>query len=86
MGVVQAEPPPRESPEMPAAMLPVYAKYKRIRFGRMIGDEAVTLIPRRPLQFAELAAYSQITGDEITPLEVDVIMSIDAIFEGSKHG
>lgn len=83
MGIIQkSESSRRESPDMPDDMWPVYAKYKRIRFGRFAGEDVVTLIPRNPIQFAELAAYSQISGDDITPVEAAIIMDIDALFEG----
>lgn len=76
----------RDGPEFPDEMLPVYAKYKRLRFGRMVGDDVVTLLARQPLQFTELAAFSQITCEAITPTEASIIMDIDAIFEGQKNG
>jgi hypothetical protein len=87
MGIKQApEKVEREGPEFPDELLPVYAKYKRLRFGRMVGDDAITLLARQPLQFTELAAFSQITGEPITPTEASIIMDIDAIFEGQKNG
>lgn len=88
MGVIEdtPQPPQRNGPEMPDDMAPLYAKYKRLRFGRKVDADAVTLVPRAALQYAELQAYSQISGDAFTPLEADIIMSIDAIFEGSEHG
>ena len=74
----------RERPELPGEFLELFDHYKRLRFGRSIGEDVVTLIPRDPLTYAEIDAYMRATSAELSPTETDIIMSLDAIFESRE--
>lgn len=76
----------RESPEIPADMMPLYAHYRALRFGRCVSDDMVTLIPRDALSYAEIDAYSKLVDWQPTADEVSVLMDIDAIFESRDLG
>ena len=83
MGVMDepTKAPERESPELPVEMMPLYAHYRALRFGRCVSDDIVTLIPRDALTYAEIDAYSKLMDWRPTAEEVSVLMDIDAIFE-----
>ena len=76
----------RERPELPSEFLELFDHYKRLRFGRSIGEDVVTLIPREPLTFSEIAHYAAVMQANMQPWEIDVIMLIDAIFESRDLG
>ena len=85
MGVItEPEKKERERPELPSEFSALFDHYKRLRFGRSIGEEVVTLIPREPLSYAEIDAYMRSTSAELSPTEIDIIMSLDAIFESRE--
>lgn len=85
MGVIsEPEKKERERPELPEEFSALFDHYKRLRFGRSIGEDVVTLIPRDPLTYAEIDAYTRSTGAELSPTEIDIIMSLDAIFENRE--
>ena len=91
MGVIEAAPEAqRKAPEFPDELTDAYMHHKRLRFGRAEMNDQVTLIPREPLTFAEVAHYRCVMNTVLQPWEIDVIMLIDAIFEsrdlGGNHG
>ena len=88
MGVMDApaKAPERESPDIPADMMPLYAHYRALRFGRCVNDDMVTLIPRDALTYAEIASYSGLMDWQPTADEISTLMDIDAIFESRDLG
>ena len=91
MGIIEAAPEPqRQAPEFPDELTDVYTHFKRLRFGRAEMNDKVTLIPREPLTYTEIAHYAAVMQDNMQPWEIEVIMLIDAIFEsrelGGDHG
>ena len=85
MGVIsEPEKKERERPELPEEFSALFDHYKRLRFGCSIGEDVVTLIPRDPLTYAEIDAYMRATSAELSPTEIDIIMSLDAIFENRE--
>ena len=76
----------RESPEIPADMMPLYARYRALRFGRCVSDDVVTLIPRDALTYAEIDAYGKLVDWQPTADEISTLMDIDAIFESRDLG
>ena len=88
MGVMDAptKAPERESPDIPADMMPLYAHYRALRFGRCVSDDLVTLIPRDALSYAEIDAYSKLVDWQPTADEISTLMDIDAIFESRDLG
>lgn len=89
MGVMEApEKVQRDEPTIPDAMRETYGHFKRLRFGRSLTDTGVLLIPRQPLTFNEIHHYINTMAETLSPWQVDVIMSIDAIFNhrSAHHG
>ena len=82
--ITEPEKKERENPEFPGEFSVLFDHYKRLRFGRSIGEDVVTLIPREPLSYAEVDAYMRSTSAELSPTEIDIIMSLDAIFESRE--
>lgn len=76
MGVIDEAPESkRDEPEFPE--LDLYWRYRQLKFGR---NENV-LVPRPQLGFAEIESYCRLSAWTPTPSDIDIIMSIDAIFE-----
>ena len=91
MGVIAApEEKKREAPELPIELADIYYHFKRLRFGRNVGEDVVTLVERRPLQYAEIESYCRLQNWPAMPNEINLIMDMDAIFEcrdlGGKNG
>ncbi len=87
MGLITGEEPAEEvSPVLPSDMLPAWEKYRGLKFMQRVGEDGrLVLHPRDALTWAELVAYGGVTGDKITPFESDLIMGLDAIFEGREY-
>lgn len=82
MGVIEKPPENnRESPTLPGEMIEIYHHFKRLRFGKSIGSDVITLVPRSQLTYSELSCYSKMLTEPLKPIEVDIIMDLDAIFE-----
>lgn len=76
MGVIEKAPESkRDEPELPE--LDLYWRYRQLKFGR---NENV-LVPRPQLSFSEIESYCRLSAWNATPSDIDIIMSIDAIFE-----
>jgi len=76
MGVIDKAPESkRGEPELPE--LDLYWRYRQLKFGR---NENV-LVPRAQLSFSEIESYCRLSSWAATPTDIDIIMSIDAIFE-----
>ncbi len=85
MGVIgEAQQKERDTPELPACMIDIYARYKRLRFGLAELDDAFALIPRDPLTHSEIESFSALTHWQPSPSDVDIIMDIDAIFNSRE--
>lgn len=87
MGIIQAkEKAPEKGPECPAIFTDVMAKYRALKFVQRRTEDAVKLYPREQLNWQDLAAFQQTTGERITLLESELIMGLDGIFEGRDDG
>jgi hypothetical protein len=73
-------------PECPPDMLPIFNKYKDLKFAHKVTPEAVTLIPRKAVDWSDIVAYQQVTKQNISIFEAGLIMGLDAIFEGREDG
>jgi hypothetical protein len=82
MGVLENVP-EREvkGPELPDDMAHVVDHYRRVKFSFCHTDGVAVLTPRKALQFAEVDSYVRLTGAELKPFEVSLLMDIDGIFE-----
>ena len=78
----------RDSPYFPDEMACVYNHFKRLRFGRAVGEEVVTLIQRGSITYTEIDSYNNALPVKLTHSEVELIMDIDSIFEAREvtHG
>ena len=87
MGVIKEAPQPegRAQPDFPDGMESVYSHYKRLKFGRMVADDVVTLMPRDAIGFTDIRSYCRLHDVELSPHEVQIIMDIDALFEGREN-
>lgn len=82
MGIIdKIEKRERDKPDLPSEMLDVYLHYKRVRFGRAVGEDSIMLVPRNALNYAELESYNRQQLKPLRPHEIEIIMDIDAIFE-----
>jgi len=73
-------------PECPLEFLSTFEKYRELKFSRRVTDDEIKLYARDMLNWQDLVAYRDITDQNITMYEVDLIMGIDAIFEGRDDG
>lgn len=88
MGVVQNAPEATQDtgPECPPELLTTFEKYREIKFTRRVDDDGIKMYPREQLRWPDLVAYSTVSGQNIGMFESDIIMSLDAIFEGRNDG
>lgn len=83
MGVITAvERKIDKGPECPFIFMTTLGKYKELKFIQRMDGDTIKLYPRDMLTWSDLVAYKSVTGQQITMLESEVIMGIDAAFEG----
>lgn len=75
-----------KGPECPSIFLNVFDKYRTLKFAQRTTDEAVKLYPREMLSWQDIIAFKAATGYSLSFLESELIMGIDAIFEGRDDG
>jgi hypothetical protein len=87
MGIIKEAPQPegREEPDFPDGMDGIYSHYKRLKFWRMVADDVVTLMPRSAIGFTDIRSYCRLHDVELSPHDVQIIMDIDALFEGREN-
>lgn len=73
-------------PSLPSVFVGVWDKYRSLKFVQRDTGESVVLCPRDIIKWQDLVAYKSVTGDEISLLDAELIMGIDAIFEGRDDG
>jgi hypothetical protein len=73
-------------PQCPPMFVAVFDKYRSLKFVQRDNGESLVLYPRDQIKWQDLVAYKSITGDSISLLEAELIMGIDAIFEGRDDG
>ncbi|ATE85640.1 hypothetical protein PF617_gp55 [Salmonella phage St162] len=64
----------------------MWDKYRNLKFIQRDTGESLVLCPRGIIKWQDLIAYKSVTGDTISVLEAELIMGIDAIFEGREDG
>ncbi|EDW9898102.1 hypothetical protein GTL58_004398 [Salmonella enterica] len=75
-----------KGPECPSVFLDVFDKYRTLKFAQRVTDEAVKLYAREMLSWQDIIAFKAATGHNLSLLESELIMGIDAIFEGRDDG
>lgn len=87
MGIIKkAERKEQKGPECPLIFIPTFEKYRELRFVQRVDDDRIVLYPRDMLSWQDLNAYKEATRTTISILEAELIMGIDAVFEGREDG
>lgn len=87
MGVITATAKQDASgPGLPDIFVSVWDKYRSIKFVQRDTGESLVLCPRDIIKWQDLVAYTSVTRDTISLLDAELIMGIDAIFEGRENG
>lgn len=63
----------------------VFEMYRQIKFAADDSGEELKLYPREQITWQDLVAYNSLTGQNVSKFEVDLIMGLDAIFEGREN-
>ena len=75
-----------EGPSCPSLFMSTFEKYRELKFLRHVTEDSVKLYARDTLNWQDLAYYSWMSGQTISILEAELIMGLDAIFEGRNDG
>lgn len=87
MGIIEGvERKVQKGPECPLIFAGVFEKYRELKFIQRETGDNITVYPREMINWADIIAYKAATGQDISMLEADLIMRIDAIFEGRHDG
>lgn len=87
MGVISARDKKQEKgPECPLIFISLMDKYRALKFLQRETGDKITIYPRGMLRWQDLSAYKEATGNTISYFEAELIMGIDAIFEGREDG
>lgn len=81
MGLPVPKEPEETPPECPSDMMKIMDKYYALKF---VSRNNV-LIPREMLQYHHLTAYAELHKQPFSLLEVDLIIGLDALFEGRNE-
>lgn len=73
-------------PQCPPVFLCTFEKYRELKFTKRITENEVKLYARDTLNWPDLLAYKSVTGQNVSMHEADLIMGLDAIFEGRNDG
>lgn len=74
----------RDTPKIPESLIYIYEEYRKLKFSIVKKDGSIVLYPRQQLTYAELDSYSRVTQSKLKTWELNLIMDIDAIFEGRE--
>lgn len=73
---------PDEKPELPLSVVYIWELHRSIRFSLIPDDnDNYSLMPRNPINSMEVESYTRQAGLDLSRLEFDAILAIDAIFE-----
>lgn len=87
MGVIkEAERKEERGPECPPLFIGTFEKYRELKFIRRTTSDTMRLYPRDMLTWQEVTAFTAATGQKISMFEAELIMGLDAIFEGRDDG
>lgn len=78
--------PEETAPPLPAVFAGVWSKYRSLKFMQRDNGESVVLYHRDTISWQDLVAFKAATGETISLLEAELIMGLDAIFEGREDG
>lgn len=87
MGVIKAAEEKKDTgQECPVDFVGTFEKYRELKFIQRDAGDSIRLYARDMLTWQDLKAYTAITGKEISMLDAELIMGLDAIFEGREDG
>lgn len=87
MGIIEkAERKELKGPECPPVFYPLLAKYRAIKFQQRETADQVVVYPRGMLSWGNLQDFKAATGTDVSFFEADLIMALDAVFEGRDDG
>lgn len=87
MGVITEAPERKdEGPQCPFIFMDVLDIYRELKFVRRITDDSIKLIARELITWQDLMAYQTATRRTLSILETELIMGLEAIFEGRDNG
>ena len=72
---------PEDDNEIPVQLAYLYGLFKSIKFAKIPNDDGFSLASKGQISYNEVKIYSELTGLELEAFEVDVILSLEAIFE-----
>lgn len=72
--------------ECPPLFCDTFEKYRELKFVQRDNGDSIVIYPRDLLRWQDLVAYKEATGQRISYLETELIMGLDAIFEGREDG
>jgi hypothetical protein len=73
-------------PECPPLFIGTMEKYRELKFVQRDNGDSIVIYPRDMLRWQDLISYKEATGQRISYLETEIIMGLDAIFEGREDG
>lgn len=83
MGVMEADAREKDTgPECPVCFDGLHEVYRELKFIRREDGDMTKITPRDMLTWQDLRAYTEVTGRHISYFDAEVIMGLDAIFEG----
>jgi hypothetical protein len=83
MGIITAATTtPETAPPIPAALAGTWSKFRDLKFMQRDTGDKIILYPRAPLTWPDLTAYVSATQNPISIFETDIIMTLDAMYEG----
>lgn len=76
----------QKGPKCPSLFTGTFEKYRGLKFLQRETDDNIRLYPRDMLSWTDLVAFQKVTGQPLSYLEAELIMGLDAIFEGREDG
>ncbi len=74
-----------KGPECPLIFISTYEKFKSLKFAEAQHEDKVVLVNRGQIRFSEIKAFKDTVGYDLTYLDVELIMGMDALFEGGNN-
>lgn len=87
MGIIaKAERKEEKGPECPSVFTGAFEKYRSLKFLQRETGDTIKLYPREMLTWQDIVAFRNVTGQDVSILEAELIMGLDAIFEDRHDG
>lgn len=73
-------------PQCPVDFAGVFETYRELKFIQRDAGDSIRLYARDMLTWQDINAYTTVTGNKISMLDAEIIMGLDAIYEGREDG